>query len=325
MQTTTIEAGVGISGSISVGELLDPLNDLIERFSSIMTVVLASLAGQKVLLLISSHQAFLISIVLLGVFSITIIQLNKASRYMIVFRAFLVMVFIRFALGIAVALNSLVDTSFLMDQTEAHDNEINILRQNMSSFNSDAGVNAEQIQKYREEQKSLSLELNALKKHSIPNKNNINELEFEITNLKNKLEKIKSKRELVEKINVFSQSSEIKEYEKEIEEAEKKLSDLIEKEENRKKNSKITTDRIHQLEMNISGEPDGFFGNLKKKSAAIVNSIDIDKIEKTINHSIQSFMSLIAIYIIKTIIFPLLFFYLFLLAIKNIWVIEWSE
>ena len=40
MQSSEIEAGVGVvSGSITVGELLDPLNDMIERFSTVMTWV----------------------------------------------------------------------------------------------------------------------------------------------------------------------------------------------------------------------------------------------------------------------------------------------
>ena len=54
MQSSEIEAGVGIvSGSMTIGELLDPLNDMIERFSTVMTWVLASLAAQKVLLLLA--------------------------------------------------------------------------------------------------------------------------------------------------------------------------------------------------------------------------------------------------------------------------------
>ena len=39
---------------MTIGEVLDPLNDMIERFSTVMTWVLASLAAQKVLLLLAS-------------------------------------------------------------------------------------------------------------------------------------------------------------------------------------------------------------------------------------------------------------------------------
>ena len=68
MQSSEVEAGVGIvSGSITIGELLDPLNDMIERFSTVMTWVLASLAAQKVLLLLASHELFLYLVAVLGI------------------------------------------------------------------------------------------------------------------------------------------------------------------------------------------------------------------------------------------------------------------
>jgi predicted ATP-dependent Lon-type protease len=47
LQSTEVEVGVIVSGSMTIGEVLDPLNDMIERFSSVMTWVLASLAAQK--------------------------------------------------------------------------------------------------------------------------------------------------------------------------------------------------------------------------------------------------------------------------------------
>ena len=55
LQSTEVEAGVIVSGSMTIGEVLDPLNDMIERFSSVMAWVLASLAAQKLLLLLASH------------------------------------------------------------------------------------------------------------------------------------------------------------------------------------------------------------------------------------------------------------------------------
>ena len=47
-----------IVGSIHPGELLDPMNDLIERFSSVMAWSLSSLVLQKVLLSVFSSYSF---------------------------------------------------------------------------------------------------------------------------------------------------------------------------------------------------------------------------------------------------------------------------
>lgn len=125
LQSSEIEAGVGIvSGAMTIGELLDPLNDMIERFSTVMTWVLASLAAQKILLLLASHELFLYLVAVLGISALLLLFHGRPRARDIVLRCFLVVVFIRFALGIAVALNSGVDYLFLEQQLRANGAEI---------------------------------------------------------------------------------------------------------------------------------------------------------------------------------------------------------
>lgn len=125
MQSSEVEAGIGVvSGSMTIGELLDPINDMIERFSTIMTWVLASLAAQKILLLLASHELFLYLVAALGVSALLLLFYGPPQAQNPIFRAFLVVIFVRFALGIAVALNSGVDSLFLERQLQSNDAEI---------------------------------------------------------------------------------------------------------------------------------------------------------------------------------------------------------
>ena len=131
MQSSEVQAGVGIvSGSITIGELLDPLNDMIERFSTVMTWVLASLAAQKVLLLLASHKLFLYLVAVLGISALLLLFYGQSRAQSLVFRSFLVVVFVRFALGMAVGLNSGVDYLFMDQQLQANDKEIENFRAN---------------------------------------------------------------------------------------------------------------------------------------------------------------------------------------------------
>ncbi len=59
---------VGVGVTLSPGELLDPINDLIEQFSSILLLASISLGAQKILLAISGAQAVsaLLSLVLVA-------------------------------------------------------------------------------------------------------------------------------------------------------------------------------------------------------------------------------------------------------------------
>ena len=63
LQGTEITPAVA---TFTVGEVLDPVNDLIERFSGMLLLALGSLALQKILLEIFSHTGFSILVSLLG-------------------------------------------------------------------------------------------------------------------------------------------------------------------------------------------------------------------------------------------------------------------
>ena len=138
LQSSEIEAGVIISGSMTIGEVLDPLNDMIERFATVMTWVLASLAAQKILLLLASHQLFLYLVAVLGISTLLLLFHGRAPAQGLVFRCFLVVVFLRFALGLAVALNSGVDYLFLDQQLHSHDREIANFQSSIMSVEANA-------------------------------------------------------------------------------------------------------------------------------------------------------------------------------------------
>lgn len=125
LQSSEVEAGVGfVSGSMTIGEVLDPLNDMIERFSTVMTWALASLAAQKMLLLLASHQLFLYLVAVLGICTLLFIYFGRPPAQTLLFRCFLVVVFVRFSLGLAVALNSGADYIFLDQQIQENDQKV---------------------------------------------------------------------------------------------------------------------------------------------------------------------------------------------------------
>jgi len=146
MQSSQVEAGVGVvSGAITVGELLDPLNDMIERFSTVMTWVLASLAAQKVLLLIASHRLFLYLVAALGILALLALFNGSPRTRNLVFRLFLVVIFVRFSLGLAVALNSGADLLFLDRQLKEHDAEIARFQDKVIGIDGDQQLDANSV------------------------------------------------------------------------------------------------------------------------------------------------------------------------------------
>ena len=101
--------------TIGIGEVLDPVNDLIERFSEVILVALASLALQKILLAIVSHGIFNVLLSLVAIATVVSIWLQSERLNSALLRIFLVIVFFRFSLGLVVLANSWVDASFLQE------------------------------------------------------------------------------------------------------------------------------------------------------------------------------------------------------------------
>ena len=105
--------------TFSVGELLDPVNDMIERFSGVMTIAITSLVIQQLLLVIVSDATFSAVLTLLAVALITAYYLNKTNSYKVFLKAFLVIALLRFSLSLVVIANLWVDQAFLPDSEAA--------------------------------------------------------------------------------------------------------------------------------------------------------------------------------------------------------------
>jgi hypothetical protein len=109
--------------SVNIGELLDPLNDLIERFSDVLVIALGALVFQQVMLGIVSHNVFNLVMTALALLVLYSSLVKRLPFHGYLLRALLLSLFLRFALAVTVLCASLVDGWFLQqpmqEQTEA--------------------------------------------------------------------------------------------------------------------------------------------------------------------------------------------------------------
>ena len=110
-------AGVGVT--LTPGEILDPVNDLIERFSWIMLGATVSLGLQNVLLDISAWwlvQTLLAAMAVWMVFRFWFPQENRHVLNMILKRVFWILLFIRFAVPGMMIVNDFLYEQFLQSK-----------------------------------------------------------------------------------------------------------------------------------------------------------------------------------------------------------------
>lgn len=112
-------AGVGVN--FTPGQILDPVNDLVERFSWIMMLASSSLGIQKVLLSMSAWNGLLIAVVTSGVvLLLSFFWRRLASVQWIFKRVFLFVLLLRFMMPVFIVANDWTYRMFLeTDYVEA--------------------------------------------------------------------------------------------------------------------------------------------------------------------------------------------------------------
>ncbi|MEP5764366.1 MAG: hypothetical protein ABJ308_07220 [Halieaceae bacterium] len=105
--------------TFSIGELLDPINDMIERFSGVMTVALASLVIQQLLLVMVSDVSVSVALTLLAVATVIAFMVGRLAGYQLLLKTFLVVALLRFSLALVLIANLWVDQVFLADSSSA--------------------------------------------------------------------------------------------------------------------------------------------------------------------------------------------------------------
>ena len=105
-------AGVGVN--FTPGQILDPVNDLVERFSWIMMLASSSLGIQKVLLSMSAWKGLLIAVVITGLLLLASLFLKKIGSFRWALqRLFLFVLLLRFMMPVFIVANDWMYRTFL--------------------------------------------------------------------------------------------------------------------------------------------------------------------------------------------------------------------
>lgn len=110
-------AGIGIN--LTPGQILDPVNDLIERFSWVMLASSTSLGIQKVFLTMSSWPVFGYALIFILVLGLVMLFTNTRKYFharIFILRFALLLVVLRFAVPISGLSNELVYNIFLENE-----------------------------------------------------------------------------------------------------------------------------------------------------------------------------------------------------------------
>jgi len=280
-----------IVGSIHPGELLDPINDLIERFSSVMAWSLSSLVLQKILLSVFSSYSFKI------IFTICC-ALMLFWRWLPVpkhvstraWSIFLVIASLRFSIAIVCALTAAVDQSFIqkIEQTSLKTVQV---------FNSDISVGINEVAAIDED---INQELTELKLRVDKVNKQVEVKNADIAALEEKLAKL-PKRSVWDKVKFKKKSEVSKAIENQINNKEIEIKRL---------QTQLTTLEA-QLDCAVTKQAGGSCEGSLSKLKRLFSAEKISEVSQKVNQTINDLITVLVTLVLTTIILPLSFLYLF--------------
>ncbi|MFY8325617.1 hypothetical protein [Pseudoalteromonas sp. ZZD1] len=305
------EVGIGIA-SIQPAQLLDPVNDLAEYMSDAMRLALGSLFIQRILFSIASGVLFS-ALFTLSVACYVVCDyfgyLKKLSTNVLAS-----LVLIRFLIPLVVITTGLASQVFLDDEIDTQTKAVSQTVNNLSDQAHATSALSANMRSQITSQKQTTLdELTMLSTEQHQLNKIVKDNQEQLKQLRTRIDAIQANRSLTQKLTMI-----------ELEQARpliKQQQDL--KQQQAKLNNQLAalhakTEQLQQQVQLYNDQLAGNTGNMVSKVADAVTS-GITEMVTSLEALFIDFINLLSLLVVKLILMPLLFLYIFNKAFKAIW------
>jgi hypothetical protein len=296
--------------TFTVGELLDPINDLIERFSSVMMLALGSLALQKILLEVVSDFTFNFLLTALGGGVIATRYLGPTALYGALARFFFVTVVIRFSFAAVVLANSWADAVFLQDRVQEQHEAMQVFHDELGLVGARAGIETGLADEIQEVEAGILRNEKARGAESTSrslNQHRLEEAQAKLADIDNRswFEKLRGDTT----VDIEGLKARIRKLESDIEDNGYALSALTEARE-------ALDDKLECLKKRKRGESCSLFDSAARAAQALGVRQQIDELVQQVDDFASNLINLLMALILKSVIFPLLFLYILVRTVR---------
>jgi hypothetical protein len=113
VKESSVSAGMVVGGTIAVGQILDPVNDLIERFSWVMVLSIISLGTQKLLMAIGAKVGIILFV---AAIPFILIGLKRRSLRRLGYKLLLLAIVVQVALPVITTVGALISAGYLQER-----------------------------------------------------------------------------------------------------------------------------------------------------------------------------------------------------------------
>ena len=317
----SVQVGVSAVGESSFQplEILDPVNDMVEDYATAMKYSITSLIIQKLIIEIMANDLFKWLMLGVGVLLAMSLFISDGIYASALFKGFTFIALIRFMFVATVFLSSLVNGIFLNNKTN---DKINTVKYATESLKLESSVkdNLSSTERYEINQKidEKESQRNELDKRIKRQNEVVYEAKLKMQSDERILDEINKKRGIIDRYNFFR--DDIKE-EGALDASTDVYKNAVKKRDEYKNDRDDLNSDLQELQESLHGNND-FFSNIKKKINSARFLFDTQEIKKIMENAIDAMLKLIAFFIFKTLIMPILFLFLIIRSFKLIWKID---
>ena len=305
------EVGIGIA-SIQPAQLLDPVNDLAEYMSDAMRLAIGSLFLQRILYTISSGVIFS------GVFTVSVVAyfICEWRNYLPHLRHKIMasLILIRFLVPAVVLTTGLVSQIFLDEQINQQSEKVSEKVETVnSSANNTSALSAKLKAEVDSEKQTIFDKLSLLNEQQIKNHQRATELKGDLAEVEAQIGAIQATRSLSERLTFT-----------ELEQAKP----LLDKKQQLTAQFNAVLNQQRQLNLDkdaLNEQLENLNASLNQDQSSQVSKI-IDTVTSGISNMVTAvedlfidFLNVLSLLILKLLLMPLIFLYLFNKAFKAIW------
>jgi len=316
LQSTTLSFSLFGGVAVTLGELLDPFNDLIEQYGTLMQWAIGSLLTQKILLGVVSHSVFKILISFSGALLALGLWWRDGRFAAKCLRLFLALLFLRFAMAAVVLLNGAVDHYFLDDQTRQQVARLDNLPAQVESFGATEGMLDAQpaLNSLGERQRALQQQRSQLQSDA-------ERTSRALSQSRRVLAETEQQMSSLERLNPFARSED--------------HTALIRQVERLNEQQQIITRQQQQLTQQLTEVERERAAVQQAKSSNAAGSVPLGEqfaraadpqtylaIKQALDRAVDTVLRAMTLFVLRTLILPLLFLYLLVKGLRAIWRLE---
>lgn len=319
----SLEVGIGVA-SIQPGHLLKPVGDLAETYADFMRLSIGALITQGILLKIVASWAFKIFITLAGLWFAAVALLGKSNHSNLSFKVFLFAVFLRFSIVVAIGLSLIINNALLQQQVDQR-------MRTVSQFTTKVEKTGDS-QLSEQAKQALRDEIRKSKDKKATAEARLERVSAEIDTTREMLRKNqnaldKRQDELGTFAYLWTDDEKYNRLSEAISADQKKLDRLLDTKSVVQDEYDKAVETIRVNNATLAGKASGLLASFKTSVLGVVSEIgdlkdNIDQLLGSFDDVMSDIIYLIAAFLFRTLIMPLLFLYGLTKAFRMIWGVD---